>query len=181
MIVSPILIGFSSASFSISVRDSGVPITTYFDLAVLARSRLDSNILHTSLAPLLASSSVSLILAISSWKIKLFSSISPIFAEAIPLVIPSTAQPMFRDEARAAAKLPCPVPFIIVAPSVSPNGVNIDIFVFIDLPRRYPCRGCLVTFSSISTFVHSLVVMVVMSISGLDSFTCNIVEKNSAE
>ena len=44
----------------------------------------------------------------SSWKIKLFSSTSPILAEQIPLVIPSTAQPIFSDDASAAGKLPWP-------------------------------------------------------------------------
>ena len=38
MIVSPILIGLASASFNISVLDSGVAITTNLDLEVLARS-----------------------------------------------------------------------------------------------------------------------------------------------
>ena len=131
MIVLPIIIGLVSVSFSISVRDSGVLITTYFDLAVLARSCLDSNNLPTSYAPLLASSSMRFIFAMSSWKIKLFSYNSPIFAEQIPLVIPSTAQPIFSDDARAAAKLPCPIPFIIVAWSVSPTGVSTDIFVLL--------------------------------------------------
>ena len=104
MIVSPILIGFAYTSFSIPVCDFGVLITTYFDLAVLARSCLDSSNLPTSLEPLLAFSSVRFIFVISSWKIYLFS--SPIFAEHIPLVIPSTAQPILSDDASAVAKLP---------------------------------------------------------------------------
>ena len=37
----------------------------------------------------------------------------------MPLVISSTPQPMFWEDACAAAKLPWPMPFIIVAPSVS--------------------------------------------------------------
>ena len=36
---------------------------------------------------------------------------------------------MFGEDTSAAAKLPWPMPFIIVAPSVSPSGVSIDIFV----------------------------------------------------
>ena len=60
-----------------------------------------------------------------SAKIKLFRYISPMFAEHIPLVIPSTAQPILSDDASASAELPWPIPFIIVAPSVSPRGVSI--------------------------------------------------------
>ena len=43
----------------------------------------------------------------------------------MPFVISSTAHTMFTDDANAVAKLPCPVPLIMVAPYVSPNGVNI--------------------------------------------------------
>ena len=49
----------------------------------------------------------------------------------MPFVISSTAHPMFRDDANAAAKLPCYIPLIMVAPSVSPSGVNIDILVLL--------------------------------------------------
>ena len=56
---------------------------------------------------------------------------SPILAEHTPLVMLSTPHPMFRDYASAAAKLPCPMPFIMVAPSVSPSGVSIEISVLL--------------------------------------------------
>ena len=44
----------------------------------------------------------------------------PILAVTSPLVISSTAVPIFMDDANADAdtKLPCPIPFIMVAPSV---------------------------------------------------------------
>ena len=130
MIMSPIIMELSAASFRISVRDWGDPIITNCDFAVLACSCLDSNNLPTSFAPFLAYSCDSF-LAISSWKIQLFSSTSPIFAEHIPRVIPSTAQPILSDDASAAAKLPWPMPFIIVAPSVSLSGVIMEIFVLL--------------------------------------------------
>ena len=120
MIMSPIIMELSAASFRISVRDWGDPITMKRDFAVLAHSCLDSNNLTTSFAPFLASSIVRIIFAILFWQIKLFSSTSPIFAEHIPCVIPATAQPLLSDDASAGAKLPWPIPFIIVAPSVSP-------------------------------------------------------------
>ena len=40
-----------------------------------------------------------------------------------------TADPMFIDDPRAAAKLPWPIPFIMVAFSVSPTGVIIEMRV----------------------------------------------------
>ena len=48
-------------------------------------------------------------------------------ADVSPFVMSYTAIPMFMDEASAAAKLPCLMPFIIVAVSVSPKGVTIEI------------------------------------------------------
>ena len=51
----------------------------------------------------------------------------PMLAVTSPFVLSYTALPMFIDEASAAAKLPCPTSFIIVALSVSPTGVSIDI------------------------------------------------------
>ena len=58
--------------------------TTKQNFAALARSCLSSHNLPTSFAPFLASSSVQFSFAILSWKIKLFSYISPMFAEHIP-------------------------------------------------------------------------------------------------
>ena len=121
MTVFPIIIGLISASFSISVLDFCCPMTKYRDLMVLARICLDSNNRPTSFAPFLASSIVRFIFAMLSWKIKLFSSTSPILTEQIPFVILSTPHPIFRDVARAAAKLPWPIPFIICCPVCFPQ------------------------------------------------------------
>ena len=55
----------------------------------------------------------------------------PILALTSPFVISSPAVPIFMDDAYTAAKLPCPIPSIIVAPSVSPTDVRIDILVLL--------------------------------------------------
>ena len=72
-------------------------ITTNLDLEILALSCFHSSILPTSFAPFLASSSVRFILAMLSWKINLFNSSSPIFAEAIPPWYCSTSVSYFGD------------------------------------------------------------------------------------
>ena len=90
-----------------------------------------------------------IIFAISSWKMKLFSSISPILAEHLPLVIPSTAHPMFSDDANAAAKLPWPMPFIIVARLFLQAELVLRFFVVVKVEPHSVVR-----FLDFSLYVH---------------------------
>ena len=67
--------------------------------------RVSSILLH----PICASSILSFNLAMSSWKIRLFSLRSPIFVEYSFSKVAARAHPMLHDEAKADASNPCPI------------------------------------------------------------------------